>query len=192
MQELSDGWGQDAYPEARMTIIWKMVRNISRGQFLNAIEQLQSDLRFAPTPAQIKAACLPAIQQAGKALKEQAIAAARANRACSTCQSTGIVSAFHKGESWAHPYAFRCNECQMPDVLCLSYSIPMWDRDLEEQFDREWIKRQTEEAKTVKVVNLNAVRERKQQVSAILAGCDFTDSRQEQFTDADLEGVFES
>lgn len=128
---LIDDWGEKHFTQRVVTKLWVMVQVISAGEFRHALEQLTLTCHKAPTLAQIRAACHPALLRARDHARSEAL---KVLPPCRLCDTTGWVSALSR-EDPTKEFSFIC-PCPASRVRGFTESkgATYWRHELEERF----------------------------------------------------------
>jgi hypothetical protein len=141
---------KDAYSPYQFDLIWNAVQHISTTDFTNALDELvMSTSKSAPTPADIRTACRPAIARAFEDRKRKAMEEYTKGKFCRYCMNMGLVEVRKKADPTQTGFA-RCGYCQMAKIMCISKSVPEiheWLSDLEVLPQKRTPKRSPEERK---------------------------------------------
>ncbi len=112
---LVGGWGAQNYPAAQISRLWAIIRDIGPGDFRSAMDQLALTVNRAPSLAQIRATCLPAINRAIQAKRLSAVKALGA-RGCEYCGGTGWLNAIPY-ENPNIEVSFICTKCECANLI---------------------------------------------------------------------------
>ena len=134
IKDLQDDYGVDKWFPRRVDKLWQLVENINVNQLKHALDQIAEESNYSPSIQKIKIKLAGPIQRAREAKKQQIIDNYKnSNNTCSYCGLTGLVTAVKKQNPYAK-YSFRCNRCEMSNLLQLSWAIPEWDQNRYEDF----------------------------------------------------------
>lgn len=125
--DLQVSWG-NAYTKAQLQRLWSMIRDISIGDLQKALEHLSMTANKAPNLAQIRAACLPAINRAMEERRRSTISKMYDNTdRCTLCDGTGWVTAYRANDPLAD-LAFICSSCQAAGVrgITVGHGARQW------------------------------------------------------------------
>lgn len=129
MDELAEYFDPKYFQTKTRTVIFKIVKDLSPGEFSQVIEQLCETSTRAPAPAQIKQAALPLISRAReRAFRKQLDDLERSGARCQYCDFTGFVTAISR-TNVIHEFAFRCPKCPATKIRRHSFSIPFWNEE---------------------------------------------------------------
>lgn len=132
VDRLVNVYGEKAYPPERTDQLWYLVKDLPVADFDRIVGSLIADNYSAPMYKKFYDECQPMLtairEKRSRELQDRA-----AETKCKKCNSTGIVSAFYKPEP-RQSYSFRCNACDVAEILELSQKIPMWSDDRKKEY----------------------------------------------------------
>jgi hypothetical protein len=129
---LLDDWGDKAYPPTALAKLWRIVGSIAGGELRSALEQLSLTCTRAPSLAQIRAACFPAIQRAREHDRSEGLLHLPA---CLHCDRSGWVFAVRRHDPTIE-VGFICTLCTAAKVRGIGegHGAGFWRADLERTY----------------------------------------------------------
>lgn len=129
---LLDAWGEKFYPQAQLAALFRMIGGISGAEYRQGLEAVSITTARAPSLAQIKAACLPAIQRGFQSRREEQL---KQLPGCDWCAGTGWITALKRADP-TFDFAFLCSKCRAAELrgFTCSHGSRWWKDDDEEHF----------------------------------------------------------
>ena len=127
MGRLRDAYGDRAFGDTQVAIIWRMVKDLEAGDFAKIVTNIVMNRKTAPTPAEIR----DHLRSYFDRIRDKRISEVleRTKEACTLCENTGSIVAEHVVSR--HVYGFRC-PCRLGSLLY--GGCPEWNSDLLSQF----------------------------------------------------------
>ncbi len=104
---LLDDWGEKHYPPMAVAKLWRVVMDIAGGEYRQSLEALSLTAIRAPSLAQIRAACMPAIMRAREHVRSEAM---KTLEPCVMCDTTGWIISLSRQNPLIE-VAFICTFC---------------------------------------------------------------------------------
>jgi ribosomal protein L37AE/L43A len=134
MGELRDYYGEKGFPPKSATVIFRLVKDLTPGEFSQVIEQLTEQEVRAPSPAVIKRQAQPLINRARERRQRQKLEELeRSGTFCVYCGHSGYVTALKRTSPCAE-FSFRCPFCPATKVRRQSEKIPFWSDEWKADF----------------------------------------------------------
>lgn len=145
--EMKDYFGDKNFPPKVGGVIFRIVQDLSPGEFSQVIGTLIESSTRAPTPAAVKQAALPLIARAReRAQRKKLDDLEKLGERCINCDFTGFIYAL-KRTSPNHEFAFQCPFCPAAKLRRFqAHKIPIWSDLMSGEYARTSMKTASIEA----------------------------------------------
>lgn len=111
---LTEPWGEKNYPKPVLERLWRMVKDVTPGEFRQALDSLMMTSTRAPTLGQVAGSCRPAINRAADDRRREAVTKLGAHT-CELCGGSGWVTVIPFDQPLAEG-SFICTLCESAKI----------------------------------------------------------------------------